>query len=76
MVRLIHEVLMEGNCYSWLCRLMNTGSFSQHCTLPGAVARCCPTWRGAERPLPERSIWGWDGLAQPRGGTEGLTAAF
>lgn len=30
MVRLIHEVLMEGNCYSWLCRLMSTVSFSQH----------------------------------------------
>lgn len=30
MVRLIHEVLMEGNCYSWLCRLMSMVSFSQH----------------------------------------------
>lgn len=51
MVRLIHEVLMEGNCYSWLCRLMNKLSFPQHHTLkiqagqvvPGGS---CPPWSG------------------------------
>lgn len=52
MVQLIHEVLMEGNCYSWLCRLMNTLSFSQHRMLkiqagqvvPGS-SRLPPAWR-------------------------------
>jgi len=47
MVRLIHEVLMEGNCYSWLCRLMNTLSFSQLHRLKiqpgqGVPSGCCP----------------------------------
>lgn len=43
MVRLIHEVLMEGNCYSWLCRLMNMLSFSQHHTLKIQAGQVVPS---------------------------------
>lgn len=33
---------MEGNCYSWLCRLMNTLFFSQHHTLKIQVGQVVP----------------------------------
>lgn len=73
MVRLIHEVLMEGNCYSWLHRLMNTVSFSQHHMLkiqggqvmPGSSRPprdWCPHGPGVTRhrnPLEGTHHWGW-----------------
>lgn len=64
---------MEGNCYSWLCRLMNTLSFSQHRTLkiqagqvvPGR-SRLPPAWR-VPPPSP-----GWPRAHGPLGGDTGL----
>lgn len=34
---------MEGNCYSWLCRLMNMLSFSQHHTLKIQAGQVVPS---------------------------------
>lgn len=47
---------MEGNCYSWLCRLMNTLSFSQHHMLKIQLGQVMPS--GSCFPL---ALW-------PRGG--------
>lgn len=71
---------MEGNCYSWLCRLMSTVSFSQHHALKIRVGQGvlgtvpsppCHTWArnsgGFEHPFPGRECFcaGYgDGLVQ------------